>query len=291
MRPVERLVLALASVVTFAGTATAQTAADGPVLRRKRVLPDVAIKIWMPAGNIRFVAWDKDSVVLRGRVAPGEDLFYGGDSAAMKFGVDTREENSPKSRLVAYVPRQAKLSVKAITANIDGSGVSGWFYTVGGAIHLSGAATSIEAESMTGNIDLDVTTPWLKARGGDGHVLVRGAPQDVDASTIGGTLDIAAASLLRGQFGTVSGDIHYAGSPARGGIFEFTSHSGSIELLVPRSASGVFALSSIMGRIENGLASIRPTSAGPKSLRFSVGRGDSQVTARTFKGNVRIRTP
>jgi hypothetical protein len=177
-----------------------------------------------------------------------------------------------------------------VTASIDGTGVTGWFYTVSGAVHLSGAATSIEVESMKGSLDLDVTTPWMRARTGDGHLLLRGAPQDVDAATIGGTLDIATQTIVRGQFSSVSGDIHYVGSPASGAIFEFSNHSGVVDMLLPRTASGAFTLSSIVGAIENGFTQVRPASSTPHALRLTLGRGDASVTVRTFKGAIRLRS-
>jgi DUF4097 and DUF4098 domain-containing protein YvlB len=156
-------------------------------------------------------------------------------------------------------------------------------------MHLSGAASSVEAETMTGSLDLDVTTPWLRARTGSGHLLLRGAPEDVDVSTVGGTLDVATTTIRRGQFGSVSGAIHYVGSPARGAIMEFSSHSGNVELQLPPTVSGVFSLTSITGAIDNGMSSVRPTAAQPRSVRLSMGRGGSQVTVRTFKGSIRLR--
>jgi hypothetical protein len=142
---------------------------------------------------------------------------------------------------------------------------------------------------MSGNVDLNVVTPWARARTGDGNLLIRGEPQDVDASTIGGTLSIASAAILRGQFGSVSGDVHYAGSPAAAAIFDFSNHSGAIDLLLAKSVSGVFSLSSILGAIENGFSEIRPISSTPHSIRVSLGRGGAQVAARTFKGTIRLR--
>jgi hypothetical protein len=156
-------------------------------------------------------------------------------------------------------------------------------------MHLSGNASSIEAETMTGSLDLDVTTPWLRGRTGDGHLLLRGAPEDVDVSTVGGTLNVATMAVRRGQFGSVSGDIHYVGSPATGAIMEFSSHSGNVELMLPRSVSGVFSLTSINGAIDNGLSTVRPTATQPHSVRINMGRGGSQVTVRTFKGSIRLR--
>ena len=278
------LVVALAS-----SRAVAQTGADGPLLARRAAQPNAGLKFWVPAGRIRLVAWDRDSVVLRGRIARSASLFIDGNSVGMKLAVERPGGEAGESNVVAYVPRGAKVSVKTVSAGIDAAGVTGWFYSVSGSVHLSGAATSVEVESMNGNLDLDVTTPWLRARTGDGHLLLRGEPQDVDASTIGGTLNIAATTVLRGQFGSVSGDIHYVGSPAPGAIFEFSNHSGAVDLLLPPNVSGVFALSSIIGSIQNDFTAVRPIASATHSMRLSLGRGGSQVTVRTFKGSIRIR--
>ena len=271
--------------------AGAQGPADGPVLGAHALHAGAPLKIWVESGRVRLIAWDRDSIEVRGHPGRGQGFFIGGDSSGMKFGVEKRvpSHGTGQTGIVAYIPRRSMVSVKSVAAIIDAAGLSGWFYSVSGAIHLGGRATSIEAESMNGSLDIDVTAPWLRARTGDGHLLLRGAPEDVDVSTISGTLDIAASTVRRGQFGSVSGDIHYAGSPQPGGIVEFSNHSGNVELLLPADVSGDFTLTSIAGSIENGVTRARPIATSPRSLRVSLGRGGSQVTVRTFKGAIRLR--
>jgi hypothetical protein len=285
------IALACASFVASAPQASAQSAADGPLLRAQHLNRDAGLKVYLPTGHLRLVGWDRDSISVRGRVAGPGTFFFSGDSQSAKLGVEGRRSDDSVGpvTLVVYLPRSVRVSAKTVGANIDAAGVSGWFYTVSGSMHLSGKATSVDVESMNGNLDLDVTTPYLKARTGNGHLLIRGAPLDVDASTIGGTLDIAAQGVMRAQFGSVSGDIHYVGSPATGAIFEFSNHSGTVDLLLPQAVSGVFALSSVVGHIENGFTQVRPSSATPRSMRLSLGRGGSQVAIRTFKGTIRLR--
>ncbi len=279
------------SLAIGAAPLAAQDASEGPVLGGHALRPGAALKIWVETGRLRLVAWDRDSVVVRGHVGRAEGFFIGGDSTGMKFGVEKRvgSRATGRSDIVAFIPRRSMVSVKSVSAAVDAAGMSGWFYSVSGPIHLSGRATLIEAESMNGSLDLDVTTPWLRARTGDGHLLLRGAPEDVDVSTISGTLDIAASTVRRGQFGSVSGDIHYAASPLPGGIVEFSNHSGNVELLLPRSVSGDFALTSVAGSIDNGFGRAQPIAAAPRSLRVSLGRGGSKVTVRTFRGAIRLR--
>ena len=284
------LKFALSLVLLGAPGLAAQTPADLPILSARRVSPTFALTFWNPAGRVRLIAWDLDSVVVRGRLDGTQKFMFNGTENGVKSAVEGRVVGAePKpSDLAIWVPRRARLSVKTESADIEGTDVTGSFYTVSGAIRLSGTATSIEAESMKGNLDLNANVPWLRARTGDGHLLLRGHPQDVDASTIAGTLDIATATVLRGQFTSVSGDIHYAGAPPSGAILEFSNHGGSVDLLLPSNTSGVFALSSVSGAIENSLPSVRPAAA-PRAMRVTLGRGDASITVRTFKGAIRLR--
>lgn len=292
-----RLRLFVGGAILAPAIVSAQTPnRDGPLLGARHTLPTINIKAWNPTGSIRFIGWDKDSVVVRGTVGRGVQFMLSGENEGMKLGgiklgVDGHwtDANASPSDFVVYMPRDGTVSIKTVSADISGDGVSGWFYTVSGSIRLSGRATSIEAETMNGSLDMNVSTPWIKARAGNGALLLRGQPQDVDASTIGGTLSIATSTVLRGQFSSVTGDIHFVGEPAPRAILEFSSHSGAVDLLLPQSTSALLSLSSIVGPIENGFTRIRPTALTPQSMRLSLGRGDAQMTVRTFKGPIRLR--
>jgi len=283
----KRLLIAIALV---ARSAAGQTAADGPVLRAHGLDSTGAINLYVPAGSVRLVAWDRDSVLVRGQMSGNARLFFGGGRQGVKMGVEgiSRSDSEP-SNLVIYMPRHGRVSVRTASASVVGEGVSGSFYSSSGTVRLSGAVSSAEVESMNGSLDLDLTTPWLRARTGDGHLLIRGAPQDVDASTIGGTLDVIAPKVMRGQFVSVSGDIHWIGSPARGSIFDFSNHSGAVDLALSSSASAAITLSSVSGPIENGFTRVRPIASPPRTVRFNLGDGDAHVTVRTFKGAIRVR--
>ena len=267
-----------------------------PLLRARAFDATGSVKMFLSAGTVRLVGWDHDSIVVRGRVARGEHFYFSGGGRALKLGfLDHMGDEAPlPSALVVYVPRRSTVSVKSVSADISGSDVSGWFYSVSGAIHLSGASSSVEAEALGGDVTLDVSAPWIRARTGRGRLLVRGAPQDADLSTISGSLDIASPAIMRGRGASVSGDIRYAGAPPAGALFDFSNHSGSVDLLLPGAVSGLFDLSTITGDIENGLTQVRPVAdarSRGRSLRLSLGGGGSRFTVRTFKGAIRLRTP
>lgn len=278
------------------GAATGTARAQLPALRARALDATAAVKVFNPAGSIRLVGWDHDSILVRGRVARGEKFFFGGSASGVKFGVedDIGTGDSRPSELVVYLPRASRLSVKSASANITGTDVSGWFYSVSGSIRLAGAATSLEAETMDGSIDLDVTVPWVRARTGNGSLTLRRAVADADLATIAGPLNVASASVRRGRFSSVTGDIRMVGAPPADALLELSSHSGSVDLFLPRNASGVFDLSTVSGTIANAFADARPVARAAlpnRSLRVQLGDGGAHVTVRTFRGAIRLRSP
>ena len=265
---------------------------DEPVLRARALRAGAPVKMFVPSGTLRLIGWDRDSIVVRGRLPKSAQVIIGGsDTAGFKVVVEERDGGSmAASRLVIYLPRRSQISMKTADASVDVTDVAGWFYTVSGSYHIGGAASSVDVESMSGDIDLDAVTPWARARTGKGHLVIRGEPQDVDASTVGGTLDIATAAIMHGRFTAVTGDIHYASAMAPRSLFEFSTHSGAVELLLPRDISARLELSSVDGVIDNGLTQLRPAAAGVHNLQLKLGSGAADVTVRTFRGTVRLRS-
>src|SRR3954462_5963428 len=109
------------SALFAAPRAGAQSPADGRLLAARRVLPTVVFKIWNPAGHIRLVAWNRDSVVVRGRVAKHENFFFAGDSEGVKLGIERHwtTGNAASSDFVVYLPSRGRVSVKTVSASIE----------------------------------------------------------------------------------------------------------------------------------------------------------------------------
>jgi hypothetical protein len=279
----------VALIVCGSAASAQDTAKDGPVFAATALQPTASFSFILPAGSLRLIGWDRDSLEIHGHMEP-HSFAYGATGRGGKFIVesDNAGRAQPK-QVVVYFPRHGTVRVETASADISVTDLAGTFISATGSIRVAGQSTSVDASAMSGNLDLEVSTPWLRARTGQGRLLLRGAPQHVDASTIGGALDIAAPTILRGRFSSVTGDIRYASTPAPTSLFEFSNHSGTIDLLLPDTVSARFDLSSITGPIENGFLQARPVSAGPHNLRISLGRGESQITVRSFKGTIRLR--
>jgi hypothetical protein len=289
-----RLRPGILAYVTSLGLAAAalpaqRTTGDGPELASAALAPTSSFKYFASGGSVRLVGWDRDSISVHGHGRSDDFHFAAGPNGA-KLAIEDRDGHRAKPiHLVIYFPRHGIVAVRTVTASITASDLAGTFVSVSGMVHISGAASSVDAEAMDGGLDLDVVAPWIRARTGQGHLLIRGAPQDVDASTISGPLDIATPAILRGRFASVTGDIRYDSAPAPASLFDFSNHGGAIDFLLPQLASARFDLSSVTGAIENGFVQVRPAAIGPHNLRLTIGRGESQISVRTFKGAIRLR--
>ena len=270
--------------------------AQAPLLGARATDAKPGIKIFSPAGSVRITAWDKDSVIVRGRVARGEHFYLSGDRHGLKLGIMQRADDAMPgpSAFEIMVPRGSSVSVKTVTAAVTASGVSGWFYSVSGTLALDGTARDVDAQTIDGDITLAVAAPVVRAQSGDGRIVMRGAPEDVDLSTVGGALEVDAPSIVRGRFASVAGEIRFTGAPAAGGVLDFTNHSGAVVMVMPRDVAGVFELSTIMGTIENGMSTVRaigaPAGQG-SSIRLTLGsrEGAGRVIVRTFRGGIVLR--
>ena len=273
------------------GAAAAGGVHEDRVLTARHLGRHAAVKVFNFAGAVRLVGWNRDSLEVRGDVSPRKRYFAGGDTSGVKLGIDEAGPGELPSHgdLTIYLPIGAQVAIKTVNGSIDATDVSGWFYTIAGAVRVGGSATSIEVEDMRGDVDLGVIAPWVRARGGSGRLVFRGASKDVDVSTISGALEVSGGEIVRGQFASVSGDIRFEGAPAPGAILDFSDHSGGVDLALPASASAAFSLTSITGTIVNGFAALRPAAQGTHAARVTLGRGGADVTVRTFRGAIRLR--
>ena len=249
---------------------------------------DGSVRIVDPAGRIRVIGWDVDSLAVSGR-GPGR-LAAAGTVSVRKLVVTGRAE------LEVHVPRGARVWVKSASADIDVVGVDGTLdlNSVAGAIHVVGTPADVTAETMDGPVELAGGSGRARVKTVSGAILLRGASVDLGASTLSGTIVVRAAGwqrggtgVQRGKFESVTGDVRFDGELGRGGIVELESQSGAIALRVPATTVADFDLVTIAGSITNRLTA---ATAERGVLRFSTGAegAGAQVTARSFKGNISL---
>lgn len=112
--------------------------------------------------------------------------------------------------------------------------------------------------------------------------MARGIRGDITITTISGPILIGGARILRGRLETVSGEISWKGAIEAGGVLEAQTHSGDIELRLPRNRGRPRALRPSRGIHSEFALRGKPSASG--TLRTTIGDGGAAIIARTFRG-------
>lgn len=287
MRPLFSLALLLAA----AGPAQGQ----GSVDRGLGLNSDGAIRIYNTVGSVRITGWNRDSVAVRGKLGEGNSFHFGGSRTGLKMFVEGRNERNPgAATLEVMVPTRSSVWVKTASADIEVSGVLGSLdlYVVGGRITVNGNPADLNAESIDGTVKIVGSPGWVRAKSASGDVTLDGSSADVTLSSVSGRILAEGSGYEKAKFESVTGSIRFAGSLRRGGLVNFDTHSGSIEVGLSPSTGADFDIVSIAGSITNRLTSARPVKGRygrGSELLMSSASGGTRVVIRSFKGPVVLR--
>src|SRR5882724_7378238 len=175
----------------------------------------------------------------------------------------------------------------------------------GVSVTVNTATAPITADNLSGDISLSSDTGLISVRNiYKSHVSVRSvtAPVSlndvtgghVDIQSTGGAVQLTNVSGHRVAVGTTSGNITYHGDCSGGGDYILTTHSGTINVILPETASVDLSARSTVGSVENDFPLKEKThnSFTPKAGRSFAGTsnsGSSSVELQSFSGKIRVK--
>lgn len=170
------------------------------------------------------------------------------------------------------VPHGATVSVESASAEVEASDLSGTkrFRTASGELSLRRFAGALDAETVSGDIDIEGQ-----------------APLDLSTKSISGDIRVRVPRLRRLDMGTTSGDIWLDAEMAGEGPFALRSISGDVTI-VGRSGFRVEA-ETITGDMSSELAHKRESMPGRRVL--TVGRPGPTLAFRSVSGDLSIVQP
>ena len=273
---------------------TAQQQVDS----RHAVNPDANLRIYMETGGtIRIAGWAKDSVVFSGTTDAGlPELEFGiaKEGKAAKGGIWTDKKGKGAVDLDIRIPEGATLWVKTTGASVQIDDVSGGVdvYTVSGNVTFTGSPKQLYAESMGGAVSITGESRSIRAKTGKGPITFRGSVEDVTLVTVAGKITVSGPRLRQGHFESVTGDIVFDGALEPGSWVGFQTHSGRVEMTLPRDAGADCVVTTIEGDLQVDFdvpeAFERDGAQGPER-EFTIGDGGANVKIQTFDGAVAIR--
>lgn len=167
------------------------------------------------------------------------------------------------------VPHGATVDIETASAEIAASDLSGTkrFRTASGELRLSRFAGALDADTVSGDVDIDGR-----------------APLDLATRSISGDIRVRVPSLRRLDMGTTSGDIWLDAELAGSGPFAMRSISGDATI-VGRTGLRIEA-ETITGDLSSELAHKRESMPGRKVL--VVGRPGPTLAFRSVSGDLTV---
>jgi len=233
------------------------------------------------SGQVRIRATADDGhVVLRAsstlttlRVEP--DRYHG---TAVRYEISV-----PPGVRVSMEALSANLSARGIDADVDASTVSGTveLHDIGGLATIEAVSGNVTTSGLRGGVHIEATSSVVTVANSDGEVIVENTSGEVTLSDI-------RSKLVRVE--SVSGDVRFQGAIEPTGRYTFESHSGTILLALPPTASAQLMLSTYSGSIHSQFPiTLEPRSrSSEKRLEFRLGNGEGRVSAETFSGSISI---
>lgn len=261
-----------------------------------------------------------------GRGVERLDLRTEGDRTYVQVVVPRGTRHSGGSDIEVRIPARKTLVVRTTSADADVRGVTGstTVNTVSGNVQVGGRPASLEVTTRSGEVEVDVVSDRVRAQSISGDLSLGGDVRtEVEAQTVSGDIGVSARAgslraqsvsgtvtaptvsgraevqtvsgdirvegqRLRGDFETVSGDVTIAGSLERGGTTTVSSHSGQIEMRLPRGAGAEVEFTTFSGDMDLSVAGARVTRTSRREREVLLGRGGARVELRTFSGNVKL---
>jgi hypothetical protein len=264
----------------------------------RAVTSTASIRIFGAFADLRIRGWSRDSIAITGTI-PSDARFDGGfvtstkgPSSGAKYFLETAS-GVPSGKLELRVPAGARVWAKSGSATIDVEGVTGGLdlNIIGGSVHVAGRPHDLNVESMDGSVTIEGSPTWVRIKTATGDIVLAGGSDDAGLTTVSGTVRVPSGRYERARIESVTGAVDFAGEIARGGSLDIDTHSGAIDLDMPRKTAAEFDVASVAGTIENRITerpAVPSREGRGQEIGFTVGGGGARVYVRTFKGNVRL---
>ena len=258
-----------------------------------------AVEVVNIEGLVRVRAWERNEVRLTGELKNDRDkLEFSGSEHSVTIRVrpeKNRSRDSDGARLEISVPRNASLSVQAVSAEVEVAGVEGAqrLESVSGDIRTEVFGEDLMLRTISG--DAVVTGNGRPAvvtlESTSGNVTARGLKGEVEAQSVSGDVVLEATEATRLRLKTVSGDVEARVALGVDARLDAESVSGDLKLLFPAGIDAEFDLETFSGDIDNcfGPAAARKSRYAPgTALRFTQGEGKARVRADTMSGDIDV---
>lgn len=251
------------------------------------------------SGDIIVTGWDRREVHIRAYSERGR-LEWDLTPSRVTLEVHSARGNgggryTGETKYELSVPRGARVIAKSSSGDIVLTGTAGEVEanSTSGDLEITDAAGRIEIGTLSGEIRGRSLKGDVQANSVNGNIELDQVQGEIRMSTTSGDITLLGATSRMVDASTTSGEITYDGTIDANGRYEFHSHSGGIDLMIPATSNARFSIESFSGEMDSDFpVTLQPGDRGgrrPQRFEFNVGNGGARVIAESFSGNIDIR--
>jgi DUF4097 and DUF4098 domain-containing protein YvlB len=213
-----------------------------------------------------------------------------------------RHKNKAEVDYTVEVPFDTSVLARSLSGDIQVVKVRGELQleTTNGNIEATGTPRLVRLKSFSGSVVITDAgaADVLSASTVSGDLMIKSLKaRSVDLVTVSGDLSLLNTWCERAQLRTVNGDVEFSGGIARGGRYEFNSHSGDISLHVAGNQGFELSATTFSGEVHTGLPLTMVTKPDPnlpegvphsQDVRGTFGDGGALLLVKTFSGDVSV---
>ncbi len=245
-----------------------------------------ALSVENPNGATIVRGWEREQVRVRATSPARGDIELDRRSR----GVTIEASGRGTVQLEIDLPARMAVAIEGTNQSVDVRDVLGpvEVESVNGEITVRGGRGAIQLETVQGRITVDGATGRIEASSTNNAVQIRNSSGEIDAETVNGSILLDGVRSRRVHASTVNGALRFEGPLARDGHYAFSSHNGTIELLVPAGSSATFEVSTFSGEFEVDFPVQLRDREARGQYQFRLGGGEAHVELESFSGNVRV---
>lgn len=253
-------------------------------------------EISVPSGEIIVHGWSEPRIRVRAAAERGQ-VRVEGTSTYFTLSLRGQYGRGTDTRFEVWVPVGTRVRATTQSGNVRVAGTKAEVDagTQSGDIELDDVGDRVAANVLSGDVSMRRVAGDVRVSAVSGDVDLMEVTGDVEVSSVSGDITLRGVTSRRVRTKTTSGDVSYDGVIDPAGRYDFGSHSGDVDILLPANASTQVTVATFSGglvsdfpiTLSSGTHDIGITST--KRFTFNVGKGEARITAESFSGDVTIR--
>lgn len=281
--------MAVVACLTVAGAARGQ---EVQMDRTVDVPAGTRLQLDNTFGDVTIRTWDRSAVRVQGHHPVGTTVEVNAGGGLLQIDADRPGHHGNPIVYLLTIPADMAVEVDVVQGNIDVAGTRAEMnvQSVHGSVTVVGG-TDVIAESVQGKVTVTGARGRLQAGSVNEGIELTDIRGDVQAEAVNGRIRMQGIEAGRVTAETVNGSVSYEGTIRNDGWYRFSTHNGSIDLMIPASAGATFTASTFNGSLHTAFPVTLHEAKEGKEFTFTLGSGGARIELESFNGTMSIRRP